>query len=58
MSVFHKEIYMRIFFPNFFDILKFVFRLKGAYAPGSRSAFPIRTVTCFVSIYDIIVELW
>jgi hypothetical protein len=32
--------YMRIFFVNFFDILKFVFWLKGAYAHGIKTAFP------------------
>jgi hypothetical protein len=37
---------MRIFFPNFFDILKFIFGLKGAYAPGIKSAFPFEGLEC------------
>jgi hypothetical protein len=31
---------MCIFFPNFFDILKFIFQIKGAYAQETKSAFP------------------
>jgi hypothetical protein len=30
---------MQIFFPNFFDILKFIFQIKGAYTTGMKMAF-------------------
>jgi hypothetical protein len=49
ISVFHEtlhehvecgDIHAHIFFP-FFDILKFIFRIKGSYAHGIKSAFPV-----------------
>jgi hypothetical protein len=31
---------MLIFFANLFDILKFIYRIKGAYVHGIKNAFP------------------
>jgi hypothetical protein len=49
MYAFHKtvrehikygDIHASIIFPNFFDIFKFILRLKEAYTPGTKSPFP------------------
>jgi hypothetical protein len=39
----YGDIHVHIFH-NFFDILKFIFRIKGAYANETKNAFPSKYI--------------
>ena len=40
MHTYNVDMYMQNLFFDFLNILKFVFQIKGAYAPEIKTAFP------------------
>jgi hypothetical protein len=56
LSFLHRygDIHVHIFPKFFFDILKFIFRIKGAYVHEIKSAFPARTLLVYGYLWALL----